>query len=416
MSTRLNAPPSGPEVWAPEASFTGLPVRPLTTTQELLKLLISQGPLSRSALAGALHVSRARITDLSRELLDAGLVVEIQDAPQRRQGKGRPFVHLAIDTSYGSCLGASVTDSRIHLMLTDLSGVVQAEQTVPSSVEPQELVELVQRTLTLLLDRGDISRKRLLGIGLAISGFVDRERGICLHSANLGWHDVPIADLITRATGLPTVLENDANAAATSEKLFGLARETQNFTLITLGSSIGCAHYIGGQLYRGSHGGAGEIAHSTVELGGQPCLCGKRGCLDTVASRAALLGAAGQAGLTATSVGALERAASTGDAQAQGILRRGSQALGLVIANIVQSNEPELVLIADPSGFGQGLFLTSLRQTIENNILPRFLRTTRIEVHAVQDEFWARGAASIATHQFLSTYMPESGSPLREGE
>ena len=412
MSTRLNNALSDAGAPSPAAVFAGA----RTTTQELLGLLISQGPLSRSALAETLHVSRARVTEVSRELLEAGLILETQAAPQRRHGKGRPFVHLEIAATYGSCLGISVTDSRVHLMLTDLSGAVQAEQTVATSVEPQELVDIVQRGLTRLLDTAGLSRKRMLSIGLAMSGFVDRDKGICLHSANLGWHDVPIADLITQATGLPTVLENDANAAATSEKLFGLARETQNFTLITLGASIGCAHYISGQLYRGSHGGAGEIAHSTVEVGGQVCLCGKRGCLDTVASRAALLDAAAQDGLQVASVGELERAAGNGDAQAQSILRRGSQVLGLVIANIVQSNEPELVLIADPSGFGQGLFLTGLRHTIENHILPRFLRTTRIEVHAVSDEFWARGAASIATHHFLSNYASDSSRPAGEGE
>ena len=406
MSTRLKAASPDRAVTLTEAHFaepTGkLPGS--TTAQELLNLLLSRGPLSRSALAEALHVSRARLTELSRELIEAGLVLETQDAPQRRQGKGRPFVHLAINASYGYCLGASVIDSRIHLMLTDLGGAVQAEQTVPTSAAPQELAELVQRSLTVLLDEAGIARRRMLGIGLALSGFVDRERGICLHSANLGWHDVPIAALVAQVTGLPTVLENDANAAATSEKLFGLARDASNFTLITLGASIGCAHYVGAQLYRGSHGGAGEIAHSTVELGGQVCLCGKRGCLDTVSSRAALLHAAERAGLPAGSVSDLERAARHGEPQALAILRRGSQALGLVIANIIQSNEPELVLIADPSGFGQGLFLSSLRHTIEDNILPRFLRTTRIDVHAVQEGFWARGAASLATHQFLINY------------
>jgi len=376
-----------------------------TSTQALLELLLSGAPSSRSALATALGISRARLTELSRELIEEGLISERADALQPRKGKGRPFVNLSLNAGYGFCLGASVTDSRVHLVLTDLRGEVQAEQTLPASDRPEGLATAVEEGLSALLLETGLPRKRVLGIGLAISGFVDRGRGLCLHSANLGWYDVPLAALVTGATGLPTVLENDANAAASSEKLFGVARDARNFALVTLGASIGGAHYVGGQLYRGSHGGAGEIAHVTAELGGLPCLCGKRGCLDTIASKTALLQLAGQAGLEVTSVGDLERLAVYGDARALQILKRGGQALGLVIATLVQSNDPDLVLIADSSGFEHGLFLTEVRHTIENNILPRFLRTTRIEIHSVQDGFWARGAASMATQAWLSSFV-----------
>lgn len=377
-----------------------------TSTQGLIELLLSGGPSSRSALAAELGISRARLTDLSRELIDRSLISETEELVQPRKGKGRPFVNLSLNAEYGFCLGASVTDSRVHLVLTDLQGAVQAEQTLPASDRPEGLATAVQAGLNALLVETGLPRRRVLGIGLAISGFVDRGRGLCLHSANLGWHDVPLAALVTEATGLPTVLENDANAAASSEKLYGVAREARNFALITLGASIGGAHYVGGQLYRGSHGGAGEIAHVTAELGGLPCLCGKRGCLDTVASKTALLTLADQAGLNVATVGELEQLAVYGDVQATRILKRGSQALGLVIATLVQSNDPDLVLIADSAGFGHGLFLTEVRHTIENNILPRFLRTTRIEIHSVQDEFWARGAASMATQAWLSSFVP----------
>lgn len=376
-----------------------------TSTQSLIELLLSAGPSSRSALAAELGVSRARLTDLSRELIELGLVSETTEVVQPRKGKGRPFMNLSLNAGYGFCLGASVTDSRVHLVLTDLQGAVQAEQTLPASDRPEGLATAIEAGLSALLLETGLPRKRVLGIGLAISGFVDRGRGLCLHSANLGWHDVPLAALVTGATGLPTVLENDANAAASSEKLYGVARDARNFALITLGASIGGAHYVGGQLYRGSHGGAGEIAHVTAELGGLPCLCGKRGCLDTVASKTALLHLAGQVGLNVATVGELERLAVYGDVQATQILRRGSQALGLVIATLVQSNDPDLVLIADSAGFGHGVFLTEVRHTIENNILPRFLRTTRIEIHTVQDEFWARGAASMATQAWLSSFV-----------
>jgi predicted NBD/HSP70 family sugar kinase len=119
------------------------------------------------------------------------------------------------------------------------------------------------------------------------------------------------------------------------------------------------------------------------------------------ATSSVLLKRAAELGLKAENVAQLEAIAAKGGAQAIELLREAGAMLGVVVANVIQVNNPELVLIADVVGFGNGLFITSTRQAIENNILPHLIATTRLEFCSVEKEFLARSAASIAAHQFL---------------
>jgi predicted NBD/HSP70 family sugar kinase len=224
---------------------------------------------------------------------------------------------------------------------------------------------------------------------------------MCLQSNALGWRDVPIAEIIERATKLPTYVDNDAHAVATGQRLFGHARESKNFSIVMLGKKVGEGHYIHGRLHRGHTGAAGEIGLYTVVPGGAQCGCGKRGCLDMFATSIAILQKAAEAGLAAESVAQLESIAAKGEARAIELLRHAGTMLGVVVANSIQMNNPELVLIVDVVGFGNGFFTTSTRQAIENNILPHLIGKTRLELHSVDKDFLARSASSVAAHQFL---------------
>ncbi|VDR27710.1 Making large colonies protein [Raoultella terrigena] len=134
-----------------------------------------------------------------------------------------------------------------------------------------------------------------------------------MQSALLGWHQVPLADLLSRATGgIPVVIENDTRALATYEKTFGHLRKYESAVAISHGSGIGSAAVIYGRIWRGAHGGAGEIAHCTIVPAGKPCRCGKRGCLDTVASLTAIFEQARMEGIEATSLAELEALARKG--------------------------------------------------------------------------------------------------------
>jgi predicted NBD/HSP70 family sugar kinase len=366
----------------------------------IIEALLENGSMSRSDLADSIGLSRSALTELSRGLIEQGLICETS-SPYDKQQKGRPSILLTLNAEHGYFIGAGLTEDPPMMVLTDLHGNSLAQHRMRDAAQPRAVAAAIEQGIHELVRARKISRDKVLGIGVALSGLVNHPQGICLQSNALGWHDIPIAEIIERVTKIPTYIDNDAHSVATGQKLFGQARESRNFSIIMLGKKIGDGHYINGRLHRGHTGAAGEIGHCTVVPGGARCDCGKRGCLDVFATSSVLLQRAAELGLKAENVGQLEAIAAKGGAQAIELLRQAGVMLGVVVANVIQINNPELVLIADVVGFGNGLFITSTRQAIENNILPHLVATTRLEFCSVEKDFLARSAASIAAHQFL---------------
>jgi predicted NBD/HSP70 family sugar kinase len=366
----------------------------------VIEAYLQHGMLSRSDLAALTGISRSAITEITQNLLDMGLLQEFP-VIQEKQGRGRPAVSLRVSASHGYFVGVSVTGTSSPVILADMQGNIVGEYEIPPSETPEKMASTIRRAMNHLLRQTGVSRARLLGIGIAVTGVIDERAGLCRYSAALNWRDVPIARLVGEATGVDTYVGNDANAVAIGEKLFGRARDLRHFSSLILGGNIGCAHYIEGNLFRGYDGGAGEIGHVTLDVNGPLCRCGKSGCLDTFAGSTAMQAAAQEAGLACESVHDLEALAAVGNAEAMAILRRGGRALGLAVASLIQINNPGCVLFADVEGFGKGIFQATTRQVIENNILPRFLASTEIIFHQVERSFLARAAASIAAQQYL---------------
>lgn len=374
-----------------------------------IEALIQSGEISRSELAVVTGLSRSTVTEVIQELIDCGMLVELP-VIKDGQRRGRPAIQLSLRASHGYFAGAGISEVLSSMVLTDLRGQVLAECKLPVSFDPEQIAGHIRSGMKQLIRSASITRNSVLGLGLAVSGIVDQAGGVCRFSAALGWRDVPIVDLVGAAVDKQAYVGNDADAIAIAQKLFGAAREMNDFTSVILGRTIGCAHYMDGRLYRGHNGSAGEIGHMTVDPNGAQCRCGKRGCLDTLAGGQSIRERAREAGLKFGSMRDLEQLASDGNRTAIGLLRRAGDALGLAIASLVQINNPETVLFADLEGFGNGLFYTSTRQAIENNILPRFLRSTQIVFQPVEYSFLARGAASVAAQAYL---IEHAGLPRR---
>ncbi len=367
----------------------------------LLEAIAVSGPISRAGLAERTGLSRPAVSMLSRGLVEGGLVLEGGAGIGARTRAGRPRVLLSLNPGSAYFAGVYAAQDPLQLVLTDLAGCVAARSEAPLPDTPEALAATVRDAVAGLRAAARISRAQLRGIGLALTGLIDWERGVCLHAANLGWRNVPVAALLRRATGLPVTLDNDANAVAVAERLFGPAREVLDVSVVVLGDGIGCGHHLGGRLQRGHRGGAGEIAHLMVEPGGLTCRCGKRGCLDTVASRRAMLDAARMAGLDARGPAELEAKASGGNAAAGAILRRAGGALGTAIAHLIQIVAPAMVVVADVEGEA-GLLHRAVLDAVAANVLPELLAATTIRFEAVGRDVWARGAASLATRAFLA--------------
>ncbi|CAM3650301.1 transcriptional regulator [Rouxiella silvae] len=367
--------------------------------RQILGAINSAAGLSRTELAQLCGLSKAAIGGVVREMLDAGYLQESETV--NGPGQGRPSVRLMLRPEGAYFVGVSLLQDPAQMALINLQGEIIARAEFALSREPELLAENIAHALPDLLERQSDATARLIGMGVTLSGFIDENQSICVQSALLGWRDVPLAKLIAAASGLDVFIENDAKALAVSEKRFGQARDLDTFTLVSHGAGIGSAHFIAGKLHRGLHGGAGEIAHCTLELNGTPCRCGKRGCLDTIASLNAIMEMAREEGLILTSLAELEQLAASGSAAAIRILHRAGSALGLAIAHLIQIIDPSLILIAHQQGAFGGLLGTVVQQSIETNVLPGFAGLTPVNTFPINEDTWVRAAASIAAHRFL---------------
>ena len=193
---------------------------------------------------------------------------------------------------------------------------------------------------------------KMLGIGIGVPGIIDMETGLLRESPNLpGWAEYPVRAEIERRLTTMVILENDANVAAFGEKWLGAAKEHDDMAMLTLGTGVGGGLVLGGKIWHGMNGMAGEFGHTTVEPEGHPCGCGNRGCLEQYASATAVVRMAREAiaenGSTALARAAHEDAefsaksifnlAIQGDEDAKRIFRRVGRAIGIVLSAMVNS-------------------------------------------------------------------------------
>jgi predicted NBD/HSP70 family sugar kinase len=373
--------------------------------RQLLQTLSEHGPRSRTELAAMMQMSKAAVTGFTRALLERGLLQETEIVHRI----GRPSVRLGLDPGSAFFLGVSLAQNPARMVLADLAGTPVAHHAIPWAPVPDEVADGIATGLSHILREHPIYLDRIEGIGLAVPGFVDDRQQTVVQSTLLGWEAVAVAALVHARTGIPSAVENDAKAIAVAERLFGTARDRRCFTIVSVGDGIGCAHVVDGRLHRGHDGGAGEIAHVTIEPGGAPCRCGKRGCLDAIASLAAVIAAAAEDGLTVGSRAELERLAAQGNEAAIRIITRAGTALGLAIAQVIQINNPMRILVAHVDGALDGLLGEVMRRVIAENILPRLRTKTEIVLFDAPADLWARGAAGFAADRFLNGFETPAG-------
>lgn len=175
-------------------------------------------------------------------------------------------------------------------IVDDLGNIIVDDKTPTESEGGSEVVARnIASLVSSLIAKTDLSIKDIEGIGMGVPGMIDSERGEVVYSNNLGWKHFMIGDRVGELTGLTVKIANDANVAALGEAKFGCGKDYKDTVLITLGTGVGGGIVLGGKLFEGNKSAGAELGHSVIMAGGEPCSCGRRGCLEAYASATALI-------------------------------------------------------------------------------------------------------------------------------
>lgn len=386
--------------------------------QELLALFSNPRGTSRIEIARSLGRSPSKIGGLVRRLIQLGLVTEERTVHTAR---GRRPILLRPASDLGFLLGIDIGLINLRAVVTDLRGEVVACKEAPSEAQsdPETASKSMLAATDSLLIESRVPREKLRAIGISHSGGIDPDTGRCLywHSAR-HWTGVPLRQMFGDRYGVPARVDDSAHCMAFAEKVFGKGQDYSDFVFINVGQGIGAGLFLGGRLYKGTSGIAGEFGHTIIKPDGPRCSCGNYGCLEALASGSSMMDAA----LTAVkenvttvlwetvdrgepiTVQAIGSAARAGDRLARRILANAGLYLGLAVANLVNLLNPPLIIL------GGGCIETAadllldeiIRATSGAALEPAFNRT-QITTSQLGPMAAARGAALMVTQPALES-------------
>lgn len=254
----------------------------MSNRSAILKLLNDHGAMSRKDIALELGLTPATVTLICTELIAAGILCEKGELEGEKRA-GRRKVLIGINYQYRYVLAINVEASDTCVSISDLKGNCLAARNIPTdgTVDPEAFLKrLVDEGKALMWEQG-IGREMVLGVGVSVPGPVDRKDGISKHAYRI-WNDpVPIGNILRKYLEYPVVVENNVNAFAEAELIYGTGKEQENLLFIKWGPGVGSAIIINNQIYESRNTKAAEIGHYITVKNGKQCRCGRRGCLET---------------------------------------------------------------------------------------------------------------------------------------
>jgi glucokinase len=307
-------------------------------------------------------------------------------------------------------IGIDLGRTKLLIAAVGGDGRVLATRRMPTpAAGPEAAVGAMQRGVDEVLSRAGVALRDIPAIGVGAPGPLDPHAGIVLNPPNMaGWVNVPLAATLQDRLGPPTFVDNDANAAALGEHWVGAGVGVDDLVYVTVGSGIGGGLVLHGRLYRGASGQAGELGHTIVDAQGPRCACGRRGCLEAIASGFAIAGAARSAiagGRTTTlsavppvalSASDVARAASDGDPVAREIFARAGAALGAGLTDLINLLNPTMIIVGGGVTRAGELLWAPMRRVIDAEAFPHARAAVRIVPAALGEDAGAIGAAAVA--------------------
>ena len=355
-----------------------------------------RGPLTRAEIALATGLSRSSIHALTSELLEAGMIRRSElRAPQAR---GRPAAAFAYNGDAGHVLAIAFEHDRLSVGIADLTGAMLAESTAEADVgsDAEAALRMAASEAEALLARASVSEQSVLGAAASLPGPVDVRHGaVGAFSILRGWAHADAGFRLGELLRIPVLIDNDANMAAYAEALTGTAAGCSDVLYVKASNGVGAGLVLGGRIYRGSAGMAGELGHVTVEPAGKICRCGSKGCLETVSGIGGIvsaLAATHPGGITFDEVIELAR---SGDAAAARALAEAGAALGRAIGEVSNVLNPAMVVLGGELAAAGDLVLDPLREALRRVAMQVIARDLEIRLSELGPRAELMGAAAL---------------------
>ena len=369
------------------------------TVGDVLALIRERRDITRSDIGHETGLSRTAVAARIAALVALDLVIEREQAPSTG---GRPPTLLSFDADAGLVLSVAVGISRTRLAVCNLAGDVLSVTDIDQEVAlgPDDLMPDVVKRLDVMLQ--DHPGAPVHGVGLSLPGTVDRVRGCSRDSPILrGWDGVelrPYFAEVQRLSGVPVVIDNDANAIAAVE-----GRGYDDVLVIKASSGLGAGIVSGGVLQRGAVQAAGEFGHNKIAAAqGLACRCGDTGCVEAIAGGWAVVRALQRQGNSVRHLRDVVELAHQGDGEARRMIRDSGRYVGEVLASAVNLLNPALVVVAGDMAGAYEFFVAGLRETLYGNATAQATRTLEVIPAAHGSRSGIVGGAIMVLDEVLS--------------
>ncbi|HEY7010921.1 MAG TPA: ROK family transcriptional regulator [Jatrophihabitantaceae bacterium] len=383
--------------------------RPDAMRRHNLSLVLSQvhrdGALTRAELTARLGLSRSTIGALVSDLAELGLVQE--SVPSGGTRAGRPSHVVGPNPSGPFVVAVDVDVTHVTTAAIGLGGgvlarhVMQADPARPAT--PEHVAEQILGSVPTLRELAHMDAAPVC-IGVSVPGTVDRHLGTVGFAPNLGWRDAAFGAMLTALSSphVPVVVGNDADLAVFAEHSRGGGRGCDDLVFLMGRTGVGAGIIVNGAPLRGHDGHAGEIGHNVVDVSGPRCHCGKRGCLETYVGDNALVALAGRRRRRDSDATLVFESARDGDSRACVAVRKVAAALGRAIAGLVNTLNPERVLLG--GSFGEVLDMASedVLAAFDDYVLDAPGETVLLSKPVLGEDSALIGAAEVAFAQLLN--------------
>ncbi|MEW8957083.1 ROK family protein [Clostridium sp.] len=305
-------------------------------------------------------------------------------------------------------IGIDLGGTKIHGAIADLHGNVIESQVVPTDAKDGEeaVLNRIIGVIETVLEKSGKTSEEVKAIGIGSPGPLDAKKGIIIASSNLPFKNFKLVDPIKNRFNVPVYLDNDANVATIGEFMFGEGKNTSNMVYVTVSTGVGGGAIVNGKIFRGNTSNALEIGHTTILPEGPRCNCGNHGCVEALASGTAIGKRAVEAvesGLE-TTLAKYENPTSyevfveakNGDEVAKDILHRSLTYLGIGIANIVNTFDPEMIVIGGGVSKGGQVVFDKVKEVVDERALKAMVESCEIVPAGLGTDAGVIGAVALA--------------------